>query len=540
MRGLLSGIATLVVAIACGMLTACGDDGAEGAPPALPDKLILSSTKPGSRLDPHLDIQWEVLYVLSAVYDTLVYQGDNGEFVAGLATSWTLSDDGTRYHFQLRDDVTFHDGTPFNAEAVKFNFERIKSLSSRSLKASSLMATVESVEVTGPYSIDIQLKRPDGFFLFNLSLPYIGMVSPTAASKWGDAYHLHQAGTGPFMFSAYRPGDRYNLVRNPDYRWAPAFYQHRGPAYLQEIEWRFLPEPSSRAPALEAGDVHVAFDLVPTNLNRILESPRHRVSYAYLTGQPAYWFLNTRLPPTDDIAVRKAILYAADMAGGSRAITRGISPPAHGPVSRVTPEYAPALDNLYPHNPEKARRLLDDAGWIDNDGDGIRERNGVPLRVELSMVSWGQSLPFSVLLQSQLREVGIAVELEMMDHAVQIEAGQSGRKNIVFTGSSGYSAADSLKPFFHSDNVENGFAFSKFSDPVLDRLLEQAEVTLDKSHRTELYQQAQLRIMANALILPIYDYALLIGVDKRVKGLEWRSVGLVPTFYEMRFAVGDD
>ncbi len=528
LSGLLCAVALLVVACSGGRAPATSVAADSG-------RLILSSTKPGSRLDPHLDIQWEVLYVLSAVYDTLVYQDPKGAIVPGLARSWERSEDGLRYRFELREDVTFHDGAVFDAEAVRFNFERIASLASRSLKASSLLVAVERVAVIDPFTVDVHLSRPDGALLFNLSLPYIAMVSPVAAAAWGGNYHLHQAGTGPFMFAEYRPGDRYVLVRNPDYSWAPEFYQHSGPARLETIEWRFLPEPSSRAPALEAGDVDVAFDLVPTNLNRILESPRHTVSTAYLTGQPAYWFFNTQLPPTDDIAVRKAVLYAADMASGSRAITRGVTPPAHGPLARVTPEYAPALEGLYPHDLERARRLLAEAGWVDDNGDGIRERDGVPLVLTVSMVSWGQSIPFSVLLQAQLRAVGIKVELEMMAHAVQIEAGQSGRKNMLFTGSSGYSAADSLKPFFHSDNTDRGFAFSKFNDPALDHMLDQAEVTLDDTQRTALYQQAQLRIMEQALILPIYDYALLIGIDRRVAGLEWRSVGLVPTFYQMHF-----
>lgn len=531
--GLLCLLATGLLLVACE-----GRDSGADRRVANPERLVLSSTKPGSRLDPHLDIQWEVLYVLSAVYDTLVYQDEEGAVIPGLARSWQMSEDGLKYRFQLREDVHFHDGAVFDAAAVKFNFERIRSLASRSLKSSSLLVAVERVTVIDEFTVDVHLSRPDGSFLFNLSLPYIAMVSPEAATKWGSNYHLHQAGTGPFMFSEYRPGDRYVLLRNPDYRWGPSYYEHSGPARLREIEWRFLPEPSSRAPALEAGDVDVAFDLVPTSLERILDSPRHTVSTAYLTGQPAYWFINTRLPPTDEVAVRRAVLYAADMASGTRAITREVTPPAHGPLSRVTPEYAPALDSLYRHDPERARRLLEEAGWTDSDGDGIRERDGQRLVVTVSMVSWGQSIPFSVLLQAQLRQVGIAVELEMMAHAVQIEAGQSGRKNMLFTGSSGYSAADSLKPFFHSANVERGFAFSKFADPELDRLLEDAEITLDPELRTALYRQAQVRIMEQALILPIYDYALLVGIDRRIEGLEWRSVGLVPTFYQMHYRAG--
>ena len=105
------------------------------APAARGGKIVLSGTKAGSRLDPHLDVDWEVLYILSAVYDTLVYEDTDGSFVPGLALEWEISDDGTSYTFYLRDDVTFHDGTPFNAEAVQYNFERIKELAPTSEKS---------------------------------------------------------------------------------------------------------------------------------------------------------------------------------------------------------------------------------------------------------------------------------------------------------------------------------------------------------------------------------------------------------------------
>jgi len=121
-----------------------------------------------------------------------------------------------------------------------------------------------------------------------------------------------------------------------------------------------------------------------------------------------------------------------------------------------------------------------------------------------------------------------------MDYGVQVEAGKRGRKNMLFMGGSGYSAFDTLKPFFHSDNSENGFAWAKHQDPKLDKLLDDAVLLADdEARRREMYEQAQMLIMREALILPIYDYALLIGVNARVKGLGWRSVGLVPTFYEM-------
>ena len=522
---------TVFVVLILPLLVGCGT---AQDPEDAGGSIVLSSNKPGVRLDPHIDVQWEVLYILSAVYDTLVYQDVDGSYVPGLAMDWKVDDDGTSYIFHLREDVSFHDGSPFNAAAVKFNFERILSLGPRSLKARSLLPNLKSIEILDEYSIKVDLIEPNGFFLFGLSLPYLSMVSPMAVQKWGDEYHQHQSGTGPFMFEDYLVGDRFTLVRNPDYDWAPAIYNHNGLAYLRKITWHFLAEPSTRAPALLAGDVDVAFDLLPTDAQHVMESPKHTVSIAYLTGQPAFWFLNTQLPPTDDIRVRQAILHGADMQVAVNAIKRRFNRVSHGPLAIVTPEYTSELEGMYPHDPERATSLLKQAGWLDTDGDGVREKEGKPLVVLMSMVNWGQSRPFSELLYSQLKSIGIELQIEMMDYGVQVEAGQRGGKNMLFMGGSGYSAFDTLKPHFHSDNTGNGFAWAKYLDPKLDSLLDEAVlVTNDAARRTELYGRAQVLIMEAALILPIYDYAVLIGINTKVKGLAWRSVGLVPTFYEM-------
>lgn len=495
-------------------------------------KLVFSGTKPGTRLDPHLDTDWEVLYALSPIYDTLVYQAADGSFVPGLATEWTVSEDGLTYTFVLRDDVQFHDGTPFNAEAVQYNLERIKSLAAKSEKAGSLIAAYKSSEVSAPNTIAVQLSAPDGFFLYALSLPYISMVSPTAAEQWGDEYHLHQIGTGPFMFKEYVPEDHYTLVPNPDYNWAPSIYDHQGPAYLEQITWKFLPEPATRAPALEAGDVDVAIDIAPTDSGRISSSPDHSIMTAALTGQPAYWFMNTQLAPTDDIRVRQAILHAADMQAAVGAVMRSLNPVAYGPLAAVTTEYVDDVQGMYPYDVEKAKSLLEEAGWVDANGDGIREKDGKPLTILMSTQAWGQSKPFSEIVQSQLKSVGIDVELESLSFAAQMEAGSSGTKNMLFMGGSGYSAADSLRPYFHSENVDAGFAWAKMKDLDLDALLDQGAKSLDPSERLRIYGEIQVRIMDQALIVPIYDYALLVGVSNKVQGLSWRSVGLVPTLYD--------
>ena len=263
--------------------------------------LKMAGTKAKTRLDPHIDVAWEVLMILSAMYDTLVYQDASGEIVPGLAQSWTIADDGMSYDFVLREGVTFHDGTPFDAEAVKFNIERIQALGPKSQKAASLISDVAGVEVISPTEVRMIMAQPNGGLLFNLSLTYTAMVSPKAAAEFGDEYHMHQSGTGPYMMTEYEVSDHYLLTKNPDYAWAPSIYD--GTGAVDAIEWRFLPEAASRSVSLMAGDFDVVFDLLPTSLSRVERSKDYEVLITHLSGQPTYWFLNTELAPTDDPAV---------------------------------------------------------------------------------------------------------------------------------------------------------------------------------------------------------------------------------------------
>ncbi|MFT4247871.1 MAG: ABC transporter substrate-binding protein [Pseudomonas sp.] len=495
--------------------------------------IVLAASDAKDRLDPHIDTSWEVLYVLSAVYDTLIYQAPDGRFVAGLARDWQVADDGLRYRFELRSDVHFHDGTRFDASAVKFNFDRILALGPRSMKAAGLIAAVDHVDVVDATTVDVHLKRRDSGFLFALSLPYLGMVSPTAVRRWGDDYHRHQVGTGAFRITEYVPGDHYTLERNPDYTWGPSLDNHPGPAWLERIIWRFLPEPATRAPALRAGDVDMAIDLLPTDVGQVHATPGLEVVRAPLAGQTAYWFMNTRKFPTDDLRVRQALLYGTDMATGVRAILRGQNPPAVGPLSATTQDFARSPIGGYHHDPARANALLDAAGWTQRDADGYRMRAGTPLTISVAVQPWGMSPTFSILLQSELRSLGIRVELEQMEFAVAVQAARDGRDNLAFFGGSGFSASDSLYPYFHSSNIAGGFAWSKHADPVLDRLLETGAAAISPRQRHDNYVAAQERIMEQALILPIYDFTLLIGKSTRIGGLQWRSVGIVPSFHDM-------
>ena len=174
-------------------------------------------TLPVSGIDPQINASSELGIALSSVYDTLVAQDESGNFHPDLAESWTISDDGLVYTFKLRQDVKFHDGTPFNAQAVVRNLERVADPATQSQKAVFLLGPFDHAEAVDDYTARIVLKEPYAPLLDSLSQVYLGMASPAALDQWGDQYQFHQVGTGPFRFVSYQEGQSLVLERNPDY-----------------------------------------------------------------------------------------------------------------------------------------------------------------------------------------------------------------------------------------------------------------------------------------------------------------------------------
>jgi peptide/nickel transport system substrate-binding protein len=268
-------------------------------------RAVYGLTLAPSGIDPHVNTSSELGIPLTSVYDTLVYlDPETGEFVPGLAQRWEVSDDGLIYTFHLKQGVTFHDGTSFDAEAVRFNLERITSPDLASQKARFMLGPYERAEVMDEYTIRLHLDEPFAPLLDSLSQVYLGMASPAAVEQWGDEYQLHQVGTGPFVFAEYVTGDHLLLRRNPDYAWGPSVYQHET-AQVEEIEFRFFTDPATRSPALETGAADVMGEIPPQDVARLEESPDFRIEPVTIPGVSLMFFMNTTRPPLDDIRVRQ-------------------------------------------------------------------------------------------------------------------------------------------------------------------------------------------------------------------------------------------
>jgi peptide/nickel transport system substrate-binding protein len=496
-------------------------------------KLIYGLTLAPSSIDPHVGASSELGIPLTSVYDPLVWLTPEGEYVPGLAERWDVSEGGTVYTFYLREDVEFHDGTSFDAASVCINLERIVDPATKSAKAIGLLGPYQGCEAVDEHTARVSLGSAYAPFLGAVSQVYLAMASPSALEEWGDEYQFHQVGTGPFKVQEYVPKDHLTLVRNDDYDWAPSFFAHSGPAYLQEIEFRFFVDPATRAPALEAGDVDVMGEISPPDADRLASDANFRLLPVAVPGQPFQMHLNMARPPTDDVRVRQALLYAVDRQSIVDTVFMGYSPPAAGPLNRVTWGYDAAVEALYPHDPGRAAQLLNDAGWRDADGDGIRDKDGQPLVLETILMGWGLLPEVGQVLQDQYLEVGVELNTQVLAFPAAVQAATEGQHHLIpFNFSS--SDPHILRTSYHSTNAGVGFNWSKVRDKELDELLDRGMRTIDEEARANIYSAVQQRIMAEAMIVPIRDWVNLNAAAMRVKGLRYDAQGWFPWLYDVR------
>ncbi len=439
-------------------------------------------------------------WVMMNIYDTLVWRGVDGQFYPGLAESWEASEDGTVYTFKLKEGVMFHDGTPFNAEAVKFSLDHVVDPETHSGFASSLLGPYDRTEVIDDLTAEVHFTAPYAPLLDSLSQAFLGIVSPTAVQADREAFLRNPVGTGFMKFSEWAQQDHITLTRNEDYNWGSPLFEHTGPAHLEKVTFRFYQDSPTRLAALEAGDVNLIQSPLYNEMQRLADSDELDVNQVMNPGLPVVLFLNTALAPTDDLAVRKAINLALDRELIVMTGMFGVTEPAYGPLWKSTPYYSAAVESLYPFDPELAKQTLEDAGWIEG-GDGIREKDGQ--RLSFSLTATDFTSPFDELSQSLWKDVGIEVDLQQMDVAASYEAITNGTVN---SAPQAWVSSDPvvLTNLFHSSNIDGGFAWSKFSDPHLDELLEAGERTIDDEERGAIYAEIQQIVMDNALLVPYY------------------------------------
>ncbi|NJL55269.1 hypothetical protein HC928_08845 [bacterium] len=508
------------------LLAACGSTANEAG---IERRITYGLTLIPSGIDPHIHSSTELGIVLRQVYDTLIYRHpDTLEFTPGLATAWTISDDGLNYTFNLRENVTFHDGTPFNAQAVAANLDRITEPATGSQRAAAMLGSYAGYTIRDDYTIELNLSEPFAPLLDSLAQVYLSIASPSALADYSvNRYQFHQVGTGPFRFIEYLPGDRIVLRRNADYAWGPSFYE-RGPTdegIVEEIVFRFYVDESTRRIALENDEAQIMGELLPSDARVIAANNQYQLIPTEVPGQPAQFMFNTELPPTDNPAVRQALLYATNRAAIVDTVYEGFSPIAWGPIAASTRFFTMSVVNNYTFDAERAVDILTSAGFSDNDGNGILDFNGDDLELVMIVPNWGRLPQVAQLIQEQWRQIGVRLVLEPVPgFNALIDRVSSVPYHLVSFDTPGIDPV-MLNQYFITDASRN---WMNYSNPQLDAALRAAAIEPDPVVRRGLYVQVQEFIMSEALILPIRDYVNLNAASARIQNLRFDAYGWFP------------
>ncbi|GAA3407835.1 ABC transporter substrate-binding protein [Paenibacillus hodogayensis] len=484
-------------------------------------------------LDPHRSGLAVAVRVIRTIYDSLVVQLPDNTIKPWLATEWTISPDGKSYTFKLRKDVKFHDGTPFNAEAVKYSYDRILDPATKAANASALLKPYKSSEIIDEYTIKLNLETPSVAFLGNLSQALLGIVSPTAAKKHGDQFGKNPVGTGPFKYVKWDDNSEIKVERNPDYAWAPELVDNKGKSYLDAIVFKIVPEEATRIGSVQSGQVTAAETVPPQNIVSLKNDAKLQLLQVNTGGVPYTLFFNQKRPPWDNVKARQAVQYAVDIDSIVKSLYLGTYPRAWSPLSPTTFGYDPSLENGVKPDLDKANRLLDELGWVKG-ADGVREKDGKKLTLHYVDGSPNREKrnDIAAIIQQQLKKVGIVVEVEITkDTATVVYTNQA---YDLYGNSQVNSDPVALNAFYHTPAPNVRPTLSKLSDPEIDKLLDQGVVETDTAKRKEIYKKVQHYIIDNAVILPIYVFPYTVAASKNVTGLKFDPLGY-PLFNDVSF-----
>lgn len=488
-------------------------------------------------LDPHVGGNMPQALVGTNVLESLFSQDETGAIVPWLATGATVSDDGLTVDVALREGVSFSDGTPFDADAVVANIEHMQDPDTASSTAILALGKVASVSAVDPLTARFSLSEPDSALQESLAQTWLAMESPAGLARGMEANCAGPIGTGPFVFSEWVKQDHVLLTRNDAYDSAPAGATHEGPAYLDEIVWRFIPDPATRFAALQSGEVDVIDEMQPDNVvAATADGSGLDVLTGALPGASIRLELNSGYAPFDDERVRKAFIHAADVNPGIESLFFGTVDRSYSVLSSSTP-YGASFEGEYAVDADLANQLLDEAGWTERDAEGYRVKDGQRLTVDFP-ISTNQSIPAEVSLFEQIqattKAVGFDVELHPMDLSSWYAALGSwdfGVTSAIYTKNS----PDVLRILYHSDNIQpapSGYHpnHSHVSIPELDAALTAAGETSDPAEREKLYAEAQRILAEGAYVLPLYDHLSKIGYRDSVQGLSLLPTLQIPYF----------
>jgi peptide/nickel transport system substrate-binding protein len=505
----------------------------------VPEEKVLVFARSGDSvsLDPSNATDGESFYVARSVLDSLVdYADDNTSIIPALATEWgTIDEEGKIWEFKLREGVKFHDGTDFNAEAVKINFDRWmfedneyrfpgENFEYWGYMFGGYPGIVKEVRVVDDFTVQVELNTPSAPFISNLAMPSFAIMSPAAFEEYGANVFKNPVGTGPFEFVEWIKDDKIVLKKNENY-WKDGY------PLLDKMIFRTIPDNSARLLELQAGSIDMMIGVSPDDAQIVEDDPNLDL-YLRPSMNVGYMAMNMMKEPFDNPLVRQALNYAVDKQIIIDAFYAGLAEPAKNPIPPSLWGFNDAVED-YEYNPEKAIELLAEAGYPDGFDTEL-------WAMPVARPYMPQPKEIATALQQQLAAVGVNAEIVTMDWATYLEKGQNGEHELYLLGWTGDNGDPDnfIYVLLDKDNANIGSAgnVSFYKSDALHEILIAAQMEPVQAERAKLYEEAQIIIHDDAPWVPLVHSTPPIAAKKTVLGYVPHPTGGESTFYKVDIA----
>ncbi len=450
--------------------------------------------------------------VMWQIYDSLIYLDEAGTVHPGLATEWTFSEDNRTVTYKLREGVNFHDGTPFNADAVKFTVERHMDPAIAS-PTTYMLGPLDRVEVIDEMTVAYIYTEPFVPMFVGMGYSYCAPISPAAVEQFGDQFGRNPVGTGPYKFVEWTADDTIVLEKNPEHDWSTSFYAVQQPPQIDRVEFIVIPEDATRLAALEAGEIDMVAgtDAVPVDKIRGLqETPGVQVVTRPMVGV-YYNYINMQVEPLNDVRVRQAMNYAIDKDALIQLVVDGQGTASSSPLASAFGDYNPNLEP-YTYDVEKAKALMAEAGLAD----------GFDLTYLVIASPIYQRA--AEVIQEFLSAINIRVNLEVYPVADIFARGPGGDYGMMFFY---YTFSDPDVLYLVSSTEGGSLAWSWHEDAELNGWLAEQRVEFDKEKRRDLLWKAQERINAEAHWMFLWEGVYAAAMREGIQGLNIDLVGFI-------------
>ncbi len=446
-------------------------------------------------MDPHATNDSTSSTIQYHIYSTLLAVDEEGNIVGDLAENWEASEDELTWTFKLKQGVKFHNGEELKASDVKFSLDREK----EGARTAYLVEKVDNIEVIDDYTVAVHLSQKDGSLLYSLAQAGSSILNEKAVNEKGDKYADSPVGTGPMKLVEWVPNDHITLERFDDY--------YAGAAKAKTITWRTIPEGSSRAIALENGEVDLVTGIDPIDVARTMENANLKTELIASTGCE-YLGFNFEKEPFNDVRVRQAFAYAINKQNIVDVVFEGRGEIANSVVGSAIPGYDATVPG-YEYNPEKAKELLAEAGFPNGFKTTIKTSGDIRNRQ-------------AQLIQADLAAIGVEAEIELLDWGAYLEAINAGDMEtyIISWSNSTMDVSESLVPLFHSKNWGPTGNRMHYSNPEVDALLDELVATSDKEARYEIGAKVQHIVGEEAPWATLVCKYSCMGYQKDLKGVK--------------------